>query len=338
MSLMKTLARVAAGVALAKGIGTVMQNRNQGSANAGTPGQQRTGKGGLLDDLVGSNLPQGGQGQGGSLRDRLTQVLGGNRDARPGTGRPYGGPSSTGAQGGLGGILDQLTNRTRGSGSGGGLSDILGQLAGGRKSSTGSTGGGLGDLLGGLLGGAAAGTAAGTAAGSAAGQNAGTAPTGTPPVSGGLARKDSQASNDASFGELFNDAVARDGEPEIAPTPEQNAVAGLMLKAMIMAAKSDGKIDDEEKQRLLGHLGETLDDEERQFIRDQMAAPVDAAALAREVPKGLESQVYLMSLMAIDFDNEAEAKYLRELSQAMGLSRDDVAEVHEQLGAKPLEV
>lgn len=270
MSLMKSLARVAAGVVLAKGIGAAMQNRHQRGQVRDSGGQPR--QGGLLGDLFGDNTGQGG---------------------------------------GLGGMLDRMTQTARSRPGGGGLGDLLGQLSGGRKT-TGASAGGLGDLLGGLLGGAAAGGAA-----------------------GGLARKDSQPSNDASFGELFNDAVSHDGEPEIAPTPEQNAVAGLMLKAMIQAAKSDGRIDDAEKQRLLGELGD-LDDEERQFIRDQMAAPIDAEALAREVPAGLESQVYLMSLMAIDFDNEAEARYLDSLARALKLARDDVNGVHDELGATRL--
>lgn len=304
MSLMKSLARVAAGVMLAKGIGAMMQHRQQGSARPATGARTAdsmrgsAGGGGLLDQILGNNTAPGG---GGGLSDMLGQVLGG-RGA--GSGTRYGGPQSAGAQGGLGGILDSLGQR-RGT-QGGGLGGILGQLGGG--SAPGGQGG-LGDLLGGLLGGAAAGGAAGS-----------------------LARKDSQASNDASFGELFNDAIATGDEPEIAPTAEQNAVAGLMLKAMIQAAKSDGKIDDAEKQRLLGHLGEDLDDEERQFIREQMAAPVDPAALAREVPKGLESQVYLMSLMAIDFDNEREAQYLHALAEGLGLDRDRVNSIHDEVG------
>ncbi len=56
-----------------------------------------------------------------------------------------------------------------------------------------------------------------------------------------------------------------------------------------------------------------------------MAAPVDAEALARDVPKGLEKQVYTMSVMAIDFDNQNEARYLRDLAQAMGLNGDQVS-------------
>ncbi|MBK4214886.1 tellurite resistance TerB family protein [Paracoccus caeni] len=315
MSLMKTFARVAAGVMLAKGIGTVMKQRQQGGqgSRSGQVGQQQgERRGGLLDGLLSNNTSGTG---GGSLSDMLGGVLGGGSRGA-GSGRRYGGEHSTGASGGLGGILDNLTNRARGSGGGsGGLGDLLGQLSGGRKSTGGSTSGsgGLGDLLGGLLGGAAGGAAA-----------------------GGLARKDSQATNDASFGELFNDAVTNNGEPEVAPTPEQNAVAGLMLRAMIQAAKSDGKIDDEEKQRLMGHLGDDIDEEERQFIREQMAAPVDAAGLAREVPKGLESQVYLVSLLAIDLDSEAEARYLNDLAQAMGIDRETVNGIHGEAGVTPL--
>ncbi|MCT4334688.1 tellurite resistance TerB family protein [Paracoccus sp. YLB-12] len=305
MSLMKSLARVAAGVMLAKGIGAVMKNRQSGSAGQ-RPTGSHSGHGGLLDSILGNNTSGG---SGGSLSDMLGQVLGGRQSgSAAGSGRPYGGANSAGAQGGLGGILDRLGGS---GGKSGGLGGILGQLGGGRTGQA-SSQGGLGDLLGGLLGGSAAGAGAATA--------------------GGLARKDSQASNDASFGELFNDSVSRNDEPEIAPTPEQNAVAGLMLKAMIQAAKSDGTIDDAEKQRLLGHLGDDLDDEERQFIREQMAAPVDAQALAREIPAGMESQVYLMSLLAIDFDSAAEARYLHDLAQSMRLDRDTVNAIHSEAG------
>ncbi|MCZ0961421.1 tellurite resistance TerB family protein [Paracoccus benzoatiresistens] len=301
MSLMKTLGRVAAGVILAKGIGAAMQQHQQGR-----PGQvtRNRSQGGLLGELFGNNSRPGA---GGGLNDMLGQVLGGGR---PGTGTRYGGPQSSGASGGLGGLLDGLTTRARsGSSGGGGLGDLLGQLGGGSKTRSAGSGGGLGDILGGLLGGAAAGG-----------------------MAGNLARKDSQPTNDASFGELFNDAVVKQGEPEVAPTPEQNAVAGLMLRAMIQAAKSDGTIDEAEKQRLLGKLGDDLDDEERQFIRDQMAAPVDPEALARDVPQGLESQVYLMSLLAIDLDHEDEVRYLGRLAQALKLDRPAVQEIHDQVG------
>ena len=85
------LARVAAGVMLAKGIGAVMRNQSGSSQRGRADGRG----GGLLDDLFGNNLD--GQGQG-NLRDRLGQVLGGRSGSQAGTGQAYGGRGSGGAQ------------------------------------------------------------------------------------------------------------------------------------------------------------------------------------------------------------------------------------------------
>lgn len=287
MSLMKSLAKVAAGIMVAKGVGAVMKSRQQGSSHG------RSKSGGLLDNLLGDNTG----GSGGSITDQLGRAMSG-RSSRAGA-------SPGSSQGGLGGLLNNLGGGSSGSG---GLGGMLGQLTG--SSSGGSGSGGLGGLIGGLVGGGAA--------------------------AGALAQKGSQKQNDATFGELFNDSLARNDEPETKPTPEQNALAGLMLKAMIQAAKADGRIDDAEKQRLLGHVGDDLDEDERQFIREQMAAPVDAAALASEVPKGQEAQVYLMALLAIDFDNEEEARFLNTLAESMGLTRETVNKIHDEAGVMPL--
>ena len=256
MSLMKSLARVAAGVMLAKGVGSMMRQTQQGHGR--TASSRQTG-GGILGDLLGGAM---GGGMGGGM------------------GAGMGGRSTAG-QGGLG--------------------DILGGLVGG--AGAGAAAGSLGGLLGGLL--------------------------------NGPAQRGAQQQNDASFGELFNDALARQDEPEVTPTAEQNAIAGLMLRAMIQAAKADGKIDEAERERLLGQMGD-LDDEDRAFIREQMAAPVDAQALAREVPKGLEPQVYMMSLMAIDFDNRTEAEYLNSLAQAMGIDGQVINQIHQHVGVQDL--
>lgn len=323
MSLVKTLARVAAGVVLAKGIGTVMRNAQNRPAETGSAsaGRSRQTGGGVLGDLLGNNTPSGTGAQtgrsGGGLGDILGQVLGGGAGAGgAGTGRRYGGPNSSGASGGLGGLFDQIT---RGASNG---------PSAGNPSSAGpgrSTQGGLGDILGGAM----TGGLGGVLGGLLGGRGAQSGPT------DGLAHKDSQPHSDATFGEVFNESISTGAEPSVPPTPEQNAVAGLLLKAMIQAAKSDGKIDDAEKQRLLAEVGE-LDDAERSFIRDQMAAPVDPAALASETPAGLGPQVYLMSLMAIDFDNEAEARYLHALAQALKLDQAQVNEIHEKVGVQNL--
>jgi uncharacterized membrane protein YebE (DUF533 family) len=130
MSLMKTLAKVAIGVAVAKGASAMMK-KSGSSSNAGSAG----GLGGLLGGLTGGSSAGAGS-SAGSLQDMLGGLMGG----------------SAGASGGLGGLLNQLGGS---SGASGGLGGLLNQLGGAGGSS--ASGGGLGGLLGGLAGAAGAG-------------------------------------------------------------------------------------------------------------------------------------------------------------------------------------
>ncbi len=297
MSFISTLAKVAIGVAIAKGVGGMVQKSRQG-------GTTEAGGGGLFG---GAHSPGSSGGAPGGLQDMMKDVLGG----APSAGRSGGVPkrqSDTG-MGGLGGLLEQLSGGAAagggaraGTGTGGGLDDLLGTLT---KS------GGLGGLLGGLVGGAAAGGA----------MSGGTTP--PPPAS------------QPGFGELLNQSLQNFGEPDVPPAPQQEAAAALMLRAMIQAAKSDGKIDEAERAKLLDSLdGATK--AELDFVKAELAAPVDIEGLAAQVPKGLAAQVYTMSVMAITLDNNTEAKYLHEFATALGLQPAQVNEVHAQLGVPGL--
>jgi uncharacterized membrane protein YebE (DUF533 family) len=68
------------------------------------------------------------------------------------------------------------------------------------------------------------------------------------------------------------------------------------------------------------------------FVNAELAKPVDVAGLARDVPSGAAAQVYTMSVMGIDLDTNKEARYLQELSQALGMSPGAVNAIHERLG------
>lgn len=280
MSLMGTLAKVAIGVAVAKGVKSMSSG------------------GGLLG---------GASSSGGGLQDMMGSLLGGGK--------------SGSASGGLGGLLEQLTGgqtstRTRSaSASSGGLGDLLGQLTGGSGGATGGLGGLLGQLgggsggLGGLLGGLA-----------------------TAGAAGGLG---SMLSGEKSFGATLNSSFANQGEPDVTPTASQEAVAGLMILAMVQAAKSDGTVDKAEQEKLLGNLGD-VSEQEAAFVQAALSAPLDINALAQQVPNGLEAQVYTMSLMAIDLDNQKEAQYLDSLARALELGQKDVNHIHAELGAPAL--
>ncbi|MEL6620462.1 MAG: DUF533 domain-containing protein [Pseudomonadota bacterium] len=267
MSLMRTLAKVAVGVAVAKGASALMKNRGA-AAGAATGGG---GLGGLLGGLQGGGAAAGGA----NLQGMLGGLLGG----------------AGGGGGGLGGLLEGLGG------------------AGGAQ------GGGLQSMLGGLAGGAGAAGLMGALGGRAA---------------------ERPADNGSSFGAVLNSQFAETPEPAIEPTADQEALAALMLRAMIQAAKCDGTLDAEEEEKLVGQLGGDVDAEEAAFVRAEMQRPVDVDGLVAEVPQGMGPQVYAMSVLAINLDSQAEAQYLHSLAQGLGMGTDEVNHVHAQLGVPSL--
>jgi uncharacterized membrane protein YebE (DUF533 family) len=273
MSLLGTLAKVAVGVALAKGVSTVVSNSRTANADPESPGAAPGGLENIMQDIL-----------GGGQSDRTAAQF----------------SSGSAAPGGLGGLLEQLAGGgAQGGTPGGGLDSVI----------KGLSQGGLGDLLAGLGGGAAAREEPAQAA--------------------------RPSSNQKGFGELLNQSLKNRGEPEVAPTQEQEALAALMLRAMIQAAKSDGKIDETEKEKLMGSMGDISSDE-KSFLKREFAAPVDVAKLVQSVPRGLGPQVYTMSVMAITPDNRNEQQYLHQLAQGLGIVQAQVNSIHARLGVPPL--
>lgn len=118
--------------------------------------------------------------------------------------------------------------------------------------------------------------------------------------------------------------------------PQAEEAAGLMLRAMIQAAKCDGDIDEAEKAKLLDTIGDDADEEDIAFIQAQFTAAVDPEALAKDTPEAQRMQVYSASLMTIRVDTAAEAQYLDRLARAMGLDEGSVNTLHMQMGMQPL--
>lgn len=211
-----------------------------------------------------------------------------------------------------------------------GLGDPLNSVLGGK----GQAGGGLGGLLEQLA---------------AAAAGAGSSPGATAPASGGgldtLIRgladavsgtgTASKAGAGGSSADALNQSFQKLGEPKVAPTPQQDAAAGLMLRAMLQAAKCDGRIDEGEKKKLIDALGDASPDE-MAFVNRELCSPVDIQGLVKQVPKGLEKQIYAVSVMAIDLDSQKEAEYLGELASALGLGPSEVNAMHAQFGIPAL--
>ena len=124
------------------------------------------------------------------------------------------------------------------------------------------------------------------------------------------------------------------GAPDVAPQMEESA--GLLLRAMIQAAKADGRIDDAEQEKIIGALGDNADAGDVAFVRDQIGADMDVDGLAADTPAAMAMQVYSMSLLPIRVDTDGEARYLDRLAAALGLNRETVNGLHMQMGVKAL--
>lgn len=221
-----------------------------------------------------------------------------------------GSPQQAGGMGGLGDMLGQLTGGGAAQG-GGGLGGMLGGLTGGGRQQ--QAGGGLGDMLGQLTGGGGA-----AAAGGLGGLGA---------LLGGLAG----ARGGAAGGGL--EALLNADNP--ADEPDEDEVAKLMLRAMTQAARADGDLDAGEKGKLVDLMNEG-DQETVETLQNILSEPVSAAQLASDTPKGLETQVYTMSVNSITPDNQAEAQYLHELASGLGIQPETANKIHDSLGAPRL--
>lgn len=202
---------------------------------------------------------------------------------------------------------------------GGGLGDLLGSVLGGTQSTAGP--GGLGDLLGGLLGGGSQAGAAGAAA---------------PAAGGGLGSLIGMAMQQFGAAQQGHADQARQQLGAQLPSGVDFGLveqqAEVLVRAMINSAKSDGHVDDSEQQKIIGQLGDVTQDE-IDFVRDELAAPLDVQGFVLSVPRGMEQQVYTMSLMGIDLDTQEEAQYLHQLAQGFGMNAETCNAIHEKLGA-----
>ncbi|HET8727556.1 MAG TPA: tellurite resistance TerB family protein [Alphaproteobacteria bacterium] len=108
-----------------------------------------------------------------------------------------------------------------------------------------------------------------------------------------------------------------------------------VVRAMIAAAKADGHIDAAEQRDLFDRIGQLqLDSEEKAFVMDELAKPLDIDEIAR-LPRNQEqaTEIWLASRLAIDPDDPREKAYLEELATRMKLPSDLVAHLEAQASA-----
>jgi uncharacterized membrane protein YebE (DUF533 family) len=128
--------------------------------------------------------------------------------------------------------------------------------------------------------------------------------------------------------------------PPPAPSPPATAPesrpgdAVLLIRAMIAAANADGVIDEKERNGILDKLQELNPSrEDQQFIIGELMAPKSRQSIVAAVESPQTArQVYLVSLLAIEVDTDAERQYLADLADELGLDAATVVEIHLQAG------
>lgn len=228
-------------------------------------------------------------------------------------------------------LLEQLLRGSQGSptqqGAGqGGLGDLgglLGGLLGGGAGGAGAAGG-LGGLLGGLLGGSGGGMP--QQQGRSSGTNyAALASLGMMAFQAYQAWQRNQASAPQQAPQTVDQLL---GGPEI------EAHSHAVLRALIAAAKADGRIDAQEKQMISTEIGRHTDDPDlQQWLDNEVAKPLDANEVAQSATDpGIAAEMYLASVMLVDDQQDAERAYLDELAAALNL--DPQLQVHLEQQAK----
>ena len=122
-------------------------------------------------------------------------------------------------------------------------------------------------------------------------------------------------------------------QPRFAPEQEElNEQSKILIKAMLNATKSDGKLDQDEQKNIYQQL-DHVSQEEIEFLRAEFEKNVSVRDFTWDVPIGMEEQVYAISLCAIDLDENREAKYLAELAHGLRLEPQQCNQIHRRYGA-----
>jgi uncharacterized membrane protein YebE (DUF533 family) len=123
--------------------------------------------------------------------------------------------------------------------------------------------------------------------------------------------------------------------PAPAAEREQEELGKTLVRAMISAAKADGRIDAEEKEKIFAKLEQMpLSAEEKAFVFDELASPLDLDAVARRGDTPAHAaEIYAASLVAMTPDTATERSYLEALAHKLKLDPALVAEIHREAGA-----
>jgi len=138
-------------------------------------------------------------------------------------------------------------------------------------------------------------------------------------------------------------------EAELVPAPEgsaflpsktdsagQEALGLTLIRAMIAAARSDGRLDARESQAIYQRIESLgLDPGNQALLVAEMGQPVDMDAIvASATCPEVAAEIYIASMLAIDVDTAAEKSYLAMLAARMNIPPELAAELQRQVMAQ----
>jgi uncharacterized membrane protein YebE (DUF533 family) len=138
-------------------------------------------------------------------------------------------------------------------------------------------------------------------------------------------------------------------DAELAPVPEGSAflpakndtageeLLGLTLVcAMIVAARSDGRLDAQESQAIFQRIESLgLDPESQALLVEEMGRPVDVDEIVDSATSPeVAAEIYIASLLAVEVDTRAEQSYLNMLAARLTIPPELAVELRRQVEAQ----
>jgi uncharacterized membrane protein YebE (DUF533 family) len=115
---------------------------------------------------------------------------------------------------------------------------------------------------------------------------------------------------------------------------EAEALGLTLVRAMAAAAQADGRLDPRERHKIHERVGSLdLSGAEKGELLAELGTPIDMGALvaAASTPE-IATEIYTVSVLAIDVDTTAERAYLAMLAARLGLPETLVDAIHEEVG------
>ncbi|RPH22881.1 tellurite resistance TerB family protein [Buttiauxella warmboldiae] len=132
---------------------------------------------------------------------------------------------------------------------------------------------------------------------------------------------------------------AHQGEPQFGQQSSPVDVrAQRLVMALVFAAKSDGHIDEKERQIIDQQLRDAgIEGPGRNLIEQAIDRPLDPQSLAQGVNNEEEAlELYFLSCAAIDIDHFMERSYLNALGDALKIPQDVRAGIEQDIQQQKL--